>query len=158
LANKIFKAIGNLFAKQVPHPELMHFQLLRELNPAELNIIHSYMHNREFKKGEVLFEEGYPLEVIYLIREGEIQVQGLRSDNDSWLLKKHQFVGIIDLFTKNHRLSKATAYTDLSVFALSQTDFWEIIRYNPVLGVKLLKACCHFLGKFILDTAPDQKQ
>lgn len=69
------------------------------------------------------------------------------------MLKKNQFVGVLDLFSGKKRLSSAKALTDLKLKALSEDDLQEMLTRDPALGVKLLQACCCFMGGFIRDHA-----
>jgi len=99
----------------------------------------------------VLFEEGHPLEVLFFIVSGELQVTGKLNPQGSAVLKKHQFIGVKDLFGDNKRSGSATALTDLSVLALTESDFQDLISKNKRLGNKLLKACCEFLASYLQD-------
>jgi len=139
------------------YPELRRFSLFKELGDHDLSLIHDCLHSREFKSGEILFEEDFPTEVIYFIVEGEVQVSGLCHGSGNWVLKKHQFLGIIDIFGTGKRLSTATALTDLKTLALPESDFWELVMVNPALGVRLLKACGRFLAGYIVESTQRNK-
>ncbi len=133
------------------HRELRHYMLFKDLNAHELQLVHNYLHRREYAAGETVFEEGFPVEALYLIESGELQITGIRDDHANRILKRHQFVGVIDLFAQSARLSTAAAHTELTVLAISQEDFWELLRQHPALGVKILSACGRFLAKYIVE-------
>lgn len=131
--------------------ELRHYALFRELTPFELRLVHKLLHEREFKAGDLVFEAGFPMEALYLIAEGELQLSPVAPEKTPRVLKRHQFVGVLDLFAKKQRLSTATALSDLRLLAFAKEDFWELVRQNPGLGVKILSACCHFLGRYATE-------
>ena len=131
--------------------ELRHYALFRELTPFELLLVHKLLHEREFKAGELVFEAGFPIEALYLIAEGEMQLSPIAPEKTPRVLKRHQFVGVLDLFAKEQRASTATALSDLRLLAIAKEDFWELVRHNPGLGVKILSACCRFLGRYATE-------
>jgi len=154
LESKILTLLKKWYGDPAKHMELRHYSLFKELSAYELRLVHKYLHSREFKAGELIFEEGFPLEVIYFIVAGEVQVSGFANCRGPQVLKRHKFIGVIDLFDQAKRLSTATALTDVSLLALSERDFWELVNKNRALGIKLLAACCRFLDRYLLESAP----
>lgn len=140
-----------LFVSPDLHKDLLKYSLFKELNAHQRKIVASFLHEREFKAGESIFEANYPLEVIYFIESGEMELTPILAADGNTVLKKHQFVGVLDLFSEKKRLNSANARTDLKLRALSEKDFQELIAKDPALGVKLLKACCCFLSDFIAE-------
>lgn len=92
------------------------------------------------------------MEAIFLIVKGEVQVKGKISRDGIAILNEPQFIGVIDLFHEKTRNGTAVALTDVSMLVLTKTDFFDLIRIDPRLGNKLLKSCCHFICKSLLDT------
>ncbi|MDP2172801.1 MAG: cyclic nucleotide-binding domain-containing protein [Candidatus Cloacimonadaceae bacterium] len=137
---------------------LRRFVIFKELSSFELHLIDNYLHPREYKKGEMLFEEGYPLEAVFFIDKGEVQVSGPINSQETAVLKKNQFIGLIDMFNEDTRSSTAKAITDVSVLALSRTDLWYLINHNRVLGNKLLVAISRFLSKYLVEIASGQQR
>jgi CRP-like cAMP-binding protein len=130
---------------------LKHFYLFRDLNPFELYLVNNCLHQREYQAGEVIFEEDYPLEAVLFIQAGEIEVRGKLSEPNGTILRKHHFIGLIDLFLENKRSSSAKALTPVTVLALSKNDLWDLIDHERRLGIKLLKAACRFNSRFVFD-------
>jgi CRP-like cAMP-binding protein len=151
MVKNYLKWLWKVIRKPNEHQALKKYLLFRELNPFELSLVNACLHNREYRAGEVLFEEGHPLEVLFFIVSGEMQVTGKLNPQGSAVLKKHQFIGVIDLFGNNKRSGSATALTDLSVLALTESDFQDLISKNKRLGNKLLKACGKFLASYLQD-------
>lgn len=157
MLKKILISIKKWFGDRNQHAELRRYSLFRELNAYELGLVHKHLHQRDFKAGEVIFEEGFPMEVIYLIVSGEVEMSGIAGGEGPIVLKKHKFIGVIDLFAKGLRLNTAKALTDVSLLALSEPDFWELVNKNRALGIKLLAACCRFLDGYLLDSAQEKQ-
>lgn len=151
MANEILLRLKRLFVRKDAHKDLLHYCLFRDLNANQRRMVSEFLHTREFSAGESVFEEGYPLEVIYFIESGEMEVTPLISDAGPVRLKEHQFIGVLDYFSGKKRLNSAKAVTDLVLKALSDDDLQELLSKDPALGVKLLRACCAFLGGYIRD-------
>ncbi len=154
MIQKFLEWLKHLFVVSERHAQLRQYLLFKDLNAHQLQLVDNCLHNREFKAGETLFETGFPLEVLYFIAEGELKVSGASPSEGFQTLKKHDCVGVADLFAKEKRSGTATALTDLSLLALSQTDFWDLVNKNSALGVKILSACCRILGRQITDNGP----
>ncbi len=153
LANEILLWFKRLFVRKDCCKDLLQYSLFRDLNARQRRLVANCLHTREFKAGESVFEEGYPLEVIYFIESGRLEVSSLFPDESPTVLKRHQFIGVLDYFSDQKRLSSAKGITDVKLKALSADDFQELLTKDPDLGVKLLNACCCFLGTFIRDQA-----
>jgi CRP/FNR family cyclic AMP-dependent transcriptional regulator len=151
--SKILTLVKKWYGDPAKHTELRHYSLFKELSAYLLNLVQKHLHHREFKAGETIFEEGFPMEVIYFIASGEVQASGIHNSTDPTVLQKDQYIGVVDLFDQGMRLSTAKALTDVKLLALSQADFWELVNKNRALGIKLLAACCRFLGSYLLDIA-----
>ncbi len=149
LASKLLLWFKRLFTAADAHKELLRYSLFKDLNSHQRALVASFLHNREFRAGESVFERGNPLEVIYFVESGEMEVSPLFEGEGSTVLKKNQFIGVLDLFSGKKRLSSVKALTDLKLKALSVDDLQEMLARDPALGVKLLQACCCFLGGYI---------
>jgi len=150
----------NILRKPDKYAHLKRFSLFKDLNSFELYLLNNHLHTRNYKAGEVLFEPGYPLEAIYLIEKGEIEIIGPSHPSGHSILKKNQFLGLMDMFHENIRSSKATTLCDVQVLAVSQADLKELIDKNPRMGVKILLAVCSSFSNYIFHLANpgDSKQ
>lgn len=141
--------LSGLLKPKVKHENLKKFPLLKDLNVFELSLFRQICHHRHFAADEVLFEVKYPLEMIFLITKGEVEVLGKLQMGKSRIIKKHQHIGIIDMFHEVERSSTAKATVETDVLAVSRTDFLRFIRSNPKTGVKILHNVCLSLSSFI---------
>ncbi|PKN80216.1 MAG: hypothetical protein CVU48_02930 [Candidatus Cloacimonetes bacterium HGW-Cloacimonetes-1] len=136
---------------------LRKFSVFKDLNSFELYLLHQIMNERAYVEGEILFENKFPLELIYFIDKGEVEVIGALQPNGSRLLKKNQFVGLIDMFQENVRSSSARVTQDSVFLAVSQTDLRKFIHDNPRIGIKILIRTCELISKFSFDLAAEIK-
>ncbi len=154
MIQKFLEWLKHLFVASERHAQLRQYPLFKDLNAHQLQLVDNCLHAREFKAGETLYEAGFPLEVLYFVAEGELKVGGANPNAGFQVMKKHDCVGVADLFAKGKRSGTAIALTDLSLLALSQSDFWDLVNKNSALGVKVLSACGRILGRQIADNAP----
>jgi len=158
MAVTIIRRLKHYFITKTHHHELRRYVIFKGLSNFELHLLHNYLHRRQFKAGDTVFEKEYPLEAVFFVEKGELEVCGKFSSGGRTVLKRNQFIGIIDLFYENTRSSSAKALTDLTVLALSRNDFWDLVTKNKALGIKLLTACCHFLSRHIATLVSEPEQ
>ncbi|PKN73813.1 MAG: hypothetical protein CVU50_01100 [Candidatus Cloacimonetes bacterium HGW-Cloacimonetes-3] len=130
---------------------LRRFSIFKKLSSFELYLLSNHLHKRSFKAGEMLFDRDYPLEMIFFIEHGEIEVLGTAHPSGHSVLTKNQWIGIIDMFHENIRSSSARALTDVQAIAVSRFDFLDLINKNPHMGVTILSAICESFSKYIFQ-------
>jgi CRP-like cAMP-binding protein len=90
----------------------------------------------DFDQGEMLYAEGSPTEVIYLIDVGEVEIFRLRGQRaiSVQILKRGQFCGETGVLeAKNHPMS-ARAHTNVSCLAISLEEFEnELKQVSPLI-------------------------
>ncbi len=131
---------------------LRNFPLLCDFSFLELFLFEQIINIRHYKKGEFIYQEEFPLAVIYLILDGAIEVkEGSDQNIKTIVLEKYQPLGIIDLYTENRRKGVAYALKDSTLLAVSHLDFNAFIRSNPKTGIKLLNNICRILSCYYVE-------
>jgi len=138
--NNLFAWLKSIFNKPAAYLQYRRFGIFRELTSFELYLLHNLVHSRSFKAGEMLFEKDYPMEVIYFIEKGEIQLSPAVDTSITHKVGKNQILGLWDMFGAGKRNSTASAITDVSALAITRSDFWVYIHDRPKTGIKVLKA------------------
>ena len=151
MANSFVVFIKKIFPPKEAHTELKKYQIFKTLNDRELQFVYNCLHQREFKAEEIIFEEGFPLEVIYFIESGEVELSSKKEPEKKLILKENDVFGLIDLFSGQKRRMTAKALSDATLFALSKSDFEELINRQPSLGTKILWSSCQLLAKTIQE-------
>jgi len=141
--------LKSLLHKPSKYASLRRYSIFKHLDSFELYLLNNFMHHRSFKQGEQLFDVGYPLEVVFFIEKGEIEVTGKANPNGRAILSKNQWIGIMDMFYENIRSSSAIALTDVQVLAISRQDLMDLINKNPHMGLKILNGVCESLSNYI---------
>lgn len=91
--NKMWDWARSMWHKPSIYMQYRRFSIFKGLNSFQLYLIHGLMHKREFKAGEVLYEVGYPMEVVYFVEKGEICL-----NDGGQIIGKNQVLGLWDLF------------------------------------------------------------
>ena len=113
------------------------------------------MHERKFKIGETIFESGYPVEVVYFIRSGEVAQSGVYSSNQERTISHPHQLGLLDMFHGEYRSSTAIAKTEVMIDAISRLDLMEFMKARPHCGVKILEAVCKDFSNLIFAIAEE---
>lgn len=114
-----------------------------------LSLLLNIVHNRSYVSGEYIFYQGDPGIGLYIIREGEVQIQ--RSDengNISYLttFKKGDFFGELALVDGEKRSASALAKNDVRLAVIFKPDLDEFIEKYPKVGVKMLQGIAHIMA------------
>ncbi len=146
--------IQSLFSQLIKHTEARYavhrsFPLFSGLSNLELRLLDNILIERSYKPNELLFEETYPLEAVFLILEGEVKLEGKLPG----LREKGEIIGLVDMFKDQFRSSSARATKNTRVWAVSRTDLLSLIDKNPRMGTKILSATCRYLGRYINEAS-----
>jgi len=127
------------FLKEVP--------LFKKLTERELTRITDLFIYKSFKADELIFGDGYPHIVLYIVVEGKVK-QYKDSHDFEYLISdiypKMMFGGVA-VFVETNRLVSATATEDTRLIAINKNDLMAFIKSNPATGIKLLWN----LGKYL---------
>jgi CRP/FNR family transcriptional regulator, cyclic AMP receptor protein len=111
------------------------------LSKNELRIIERMLHQRQYKKGEIVFNEGEPGAGMYIVKSGEVGITR-KMDNGPELalalVKERGFFGELALLDEIPRSASAKAAADTVLFAFSKPSLESLCRRNPRLGIKIL--------------------
>jgi signal-transduction protein with cAMP-binding, CBS, and nucleotidyltransferase domain len=131
---------------------LRKFPILNGFSTHELFLFSQIIQERHFKEGEIIYQEQFPLAVVYLISKGAIELtENYQSSSVPTVLHKHQFLGVVDMYNENRRQGEAIAIKDSTLLAVSHLDFSSFIKTNPSTGVKLLNNICQALSHYIFQ-------
>lgn len=113
---------------------------LNMLNNFEMRAFARLFIERKYKKGEIVFKEGFPHSVLYMVGVGDIEVylekEGQEITISHYMDNSH--FGEVGLFLDTNRIANARASKDSTIYAVSKTDFKKFVQTYPVTGVKVL--------------------
>jgi serine/threonine protein phosphatase PrpC len=123
---------------------LTYTELVRVMNMAE---------TREFEAGASIFADGAPGDDMYVILKGAVRMH--QGDAPIALLKKGDHFGEMALVDRTPRSLAATAEEATRLLAIRRKDFYELIKKEPQLSVKLLWSFVQVLADRLRRTTAD---
>jgi CRP/FNR family cyclic AMP-dependent transcriptional regulator len=96
---------------------------------------------REFPAGFVLFREGEPGEVMYVLQSGAVRItkQTKTGGRDLALLGRGDFVGEMALLNGKPRSATATVVEDARCLVLDKDTLESMMRHSPEIALRLLR-------------------
>ena len=143
----IGKWLRELFPRVDRYAGLRKFQVFASFNAYHLHVLNNFLHQRDYKAGEMIYEKGFPLETVLFIETGEVELFSGHDTCTGNILGAGEIIGLVDLFSQKARSDHAKARSPLSLFALSKVDMQDMISQNPDLGIQFLTGVCAYLGK-----------
>ncbi len=143
---------GNIFRKNAKQEENIYTVLTKipvfsDLNKRELKAIERILHQRFYKAGEIVFNEGDPGVGMYIIVTGHINISLGTDGKLLAVLSNGEFFGEIALLSETPRTATATAAIDTHMLGFFQSDLFGLLETNPRTGNKIL----HRLSQMIAD-------
>ncbi len=111
---------------------------------AQLDTLEPNGERRPIQPGEVLFVEGDPVELFYVVLAGRVaMVEGYGTDEQR-VVRVHgpgRFLGELSLLTGQTQFYTAIALEDGEVLAVPVARIRALVSQDPVLGDHILRAC-----------------
>lgn len=128
---------------------LLAIPLFKTLRKKYLSLLLNIVHNRNYVSGEFIFYQGDPGIGLYIIREGEVQIQRSEENGNTVLLstfRKGDFFGELALVDGEKRSASALAKTDVRLAVIFKPDLDEFIEKYPKTGIKMLQGIAHIIA------------
>lgn len=114
--------------------------LFSNLTPFQRNIIKNRSVIQEFKKGQVIYEEGSPASALYCLILGRVEIYikddaGVKKTLE--YLHRGKFFGMISLLTDEPHSVTAKVMNDCALLVIKKEDFDFIIKRIPALAIDL---------------------
>jgi uncharacterized membrane protein len=116
------------------------FQTLDQL---ERTAVAALMHEERLARGATLFREGDPGGVLYIIKEGSIELSVIGEDRKKVVvdtLGAGEFFGEVSLLDGGGRTATAQAVEDAEIFCLDREPFLGLLRRQPEMALDVLAA------------------
>ena len=127
-----------------PESALRAIPLFASLNGSAMADLAGCMTSFEAPAGQVLVEIGQPGSGLFVIQDGEVQVElngrvVTRGPGD--------FFGEIALLTDRPRTARVRATTSVRCWALARKDFVRLLEDHPTIAVRMLPALAEKLAE-----------
>jgi CRP-like cAMP-binding protein len=127
--------------------------LFRYLSYKELVRVMNITDTVEFRAGESVIREGDPGETMYVVLEGEVRLH--KGETTITSLGKGQHFGEMALVDRSPRSLSASSSVASRLIAIRRKDFYEIIKKEPTLSVKLLWSFVQVLAERLRKTTSE---
>jgi CRP/FNR family cyclic AMP-dependent transcriptional regulator len=125
------------------------------LSGNELKLVGRLLHERRYKKGEIVFNEGEPGAGMYIVVAGEVAITrkiGSKADVSLAIIKEHSFFGELALLDEIPRSASALATVDTVLFGFSKPSLESLCSRNPRLGIKILSNLSRLLCRRLVKS------
>ena len=123
--------------------------LFNDLTKRDLSVLIKIIHNRTFVEGEFIFHQADPGIGLYIIREGEVEIERENSHKVKNILatfSKGDFFGELALVDGEKRSASAIAKSACKVSVIFKPDLDEFIEKYPKKGIKILTGISNILA------------
>jgi CRP-like cAMP-binding protein len=121
---------------------------LKSLSSLELKRISEYKGEVFFKKGDVIFKEGYLLNGVYCVKKGKCKLTKLSPNGKEQIvkfIKDGDMLGYRSVLGDEHLSLSAVALEDMSACFIPKQNILEVLRQNKNFSKDLFKVVCHDL-------------
>lgn len=112
-------------------------RLMNVLSDEELDRLIPMLSERRFKRGQVLFSAGDPVERVYLVLRGNIKIYQVAENGKEIILDvvgRGGIVGDMAIVEDGERTASAQAIDDAVAVSISWEDFSHVMQNSPRLG------------------------
>lgn len=128
---------------------LREIPLFSDLNAGELRIVDNLLHERNFVKDEIVFDEGEEGQAIYFILKGKALIcrQGRPVDGVIAELSTGQFFGELALLDDSPRMAQVRAAEDCMLAVFFREDFLGLLHTHAGIASKITLQLSRHIGK-----------
>lgn len=135
---------------------LSHVPLFRPLNDRELRRVLQVTTVRTFEDGQAIIREGERDDALFIVLDGEVVVS--RGVTQVKTLSVGEHFGEMALIRNQPRSATVVASGPAELLAIERSEFFEILRTQPRLAVKLLWQFTGVLADRLAETTRDLGQ
>lgn len=116
--------------------------IFRDLDRKELEVISKHIFEKKVEKDSIIFTEGMPGEVFYIILSGSVEIIKKTDDNKEKIMatmRANDIVGEMSLIDSKPRSATGRTCEDSVLLAITKRNFDEILNSDPRIAAKILK-------------------
>jgi aspartate ammonia-lyase len=135
---------------------LLNFEMFRDLTEDERFEIIDLLDTKKYTKGEYLFEQNAERKRLFLIYKGDVELQRLNHLGQYDTLTyyhKNDFLGEGALMDNYPHSTAAKSITDSTILTLNRDDFYDLMRKNTNLIVKLISTISRIISRRMRQSA-----
>ncbi len=140
------------FKRQPEHPrigQIRQLGLFATLGPRELRVVDGLLHERQYLKGEVIFDAGDQGETLFIVLTGKVLIcrQGEPETGRIAEIPAGALFGELALLDGAPRTAQARAAEDCVLAALVRTDFSGLVETHGAIASKIALQLARDLGR-----------
>lgn len=123
--------------------------LFAELSRRELGRVNDIIHEREYERGEAVFEMGQPGAAFFIVMEGELDIIVPQEGAEPLKLAtigEGLSVGELALLDDSPRSASAVASRKSRMLAFFREDLHKLLESEPYIGSKIYKTLSSIIG------------
>ena len=134
---------------------LRQLSLFSTLSRRELNVVDGLLHDRQFLKGEIIFDQGEEGQALHVLVAGRVLIchQGEPDTGRIREIVAGQVFGEIALLENAPRALQARAEEDCMLTSLSRGDLESLIDTHAVIASKVLLQLARHLARQLVDAS-----
>lgn len=139
-----------------PRMEKLHaLSLFVDLAPSELAIVDGLLHEREFLKDEVVFDQGEDGQAIYIVLDGAVLIcrQGEPEKGLLATIDAGSFFGDVALLENLPRTAQARAGENSRLAVFFRDDFLGLMETHGVIASKISLQLARNMGRRLRDAS-----
>jgi CRP-like cAMP-binding protein len=139
------------------HPHLAKAALFRGVDPKDVAHLCDRLDKRCFNTGSLIFEQGEPPALLYIIANGKVKIATSADDgreNLFQILGPSDMFGELAMLDPGPRISSARALTDVEVVTMNRTTLREWLAPRPQVAEQLMRVLARRLRR-ITDSRSD---
>ncbi|KAA0111069.1 Crp/Fnr family transcriptional regulator [Mycolicibacterium sp. P1-5] len=132
------------------HPNLADAALFSGVDPKDVAELCDRLDKRCFKTGSLIFEQGEPPALLYIIADGKVKIGTSADDgreNLFQVLGPSDMFGELAMLDPGPRISSARALTDVEVVTMNRTTLREWLAPRPQVAEQLMRVLARRLRR-----------
>jgi CRP-like cAMP-binding protein len=128
--------------------QLARVALFSDLKGRELRIVDALLHEREYLRGEVIFDEGEEGQAIYIVLSGRVLIcrQGEPETGRIAELGAGEFFGDLALLENEPRVAQARAIDNSRLAVFFRADFMSLLETHAVIASRVSLQLARHIG------------
>lgn len=134
-------------------------KLFSDLNVRECRIVDGLLHERDYLKGEVIFDEGEEGQALYIVLSGSVLIcrQGAPETGRIAELGDGEFFGDLALLDNAPRVAQARAAENCRLAVFFRRDFMSLLETHAVVASKISLSLARHIGSRLRDTVRGER-
>ena len=122
----------------IPIDQLKKYEILAELDPAELKFLSAMAEAIHAREGEVLIQAGLPARTLYILQEGNLMV-AFPDGRAITFHKAGRVVGWSALVSPTRYTASVTCLTDCTLITFPGSELLRLVQRNVAIGTKIMR-------------------